>query len=365
MRPIFEVDDRLLFDIELALSAGQVTNNGPAVREFEGRLARYLGVEDCAAVSSGSTALLLATQALGLAGAKAVLPSFTFIATLNALVHAGVTPVFCDIEPDTWTMSPAHLCKLLAADQAIRLVVPVNVFGVPPDLQAICRLLDGKDAVLMLDNAHGLGTERDGVRCAPEPLVQTYSLHATKTLPAVEGGAVVTSDPRLLAEIRRLRNHGLAADPMASTPGYNAKMSELHATVALRSLQSLDAALLRRRQYAMRLRRVLTEDCADTFSVQRVPDSVESNFQNLAVLCRDPRRPVTRIQAALDGEGIETRRYFWPPLHQLPAFCGRWVLPVTDEVGRAVLCLPLHSRMDPPVLERIEAALRRSARRPD
>ena len=366
VRPIFEADDRLRSDIGLALSAGQVTNNGPLVRDFERRLARYLGVEDCAVVSSGSTALLLATHALGLAGAKAVLPSFTFIATLNALVHGGMTPVFCDIEPDTWTLSPTRLRDVLAADPAIRVVVAVNVFGVPPDLTAIRRVVDGTQAVLMFDNAHGLGTEREGVRCAPEPSVQTYSLHATKTLPAVEGGAVVASDPRLLAEIRRLRNHGIAADPLASTPGYNAKMSELHAAVALCSLRGLDAALSRRHQYAERLRRVLSHDCAATFTVQRVPDAIRSNFQNLGVLChRGDRRDVTTIQAELDGLGIETRRYFWPPLHQLPAYHGRFSLPVTDQVGDAILCLPLHSWMDPPVLDRIETALRRTARRLD
>src|SRR5207248_334496 len=121
----------------------------------------------------------------------------------------GLIPVFCDIEPDTWTLSPTHLRRLLAADPTIRLVVPVNVFGVPPDLQAIHHSLEGTQAVLMLDNAHGLGTEQEDARCAPEPLVQAYSFHATKVLPAVEGGAVVASDPRLLTEIRRLRNHGI------------------------------------------------------------------------------------------------------------------------------------------------------------
>ncbi len=362
IQPIFEVDEALLADIRMVLASGRVTNTGPYLLDLERRLARYFGVEDCVAVSSGSTALLLATRALGLAGAKAVLPSFTFIATLNALVHSGMTPVFCDIEPDTWTISPTHLSRLLAADPAIRLVVPVNVYGVPPDLPAIRRVVDGAGATLALDNAHGLGTERDGVRCAPEPLVQTYSLHATKTLAAIEGGAVVAADRWLLAEVRRLRNHGLATDCLASTCGYNAKLSELHAVVGLRSLQGLDAALARRRQYAARLRRVLTEDCAATFTVQRVPDSVDCNFQNLAVLCRRGD-DVTAIQAQLDAEGIETRRYFWPPLHQLLAYRGRFSLPVTEQVGQTVLCLPLYSHMEPAVLERIEAALRRTASR--
>src|SRR5262249_16724854 len=158
-------------------------------------LASYLGVDDCVVVSSGSAALFLATRALGLNGAKVVLPSFTFIATLNALLLAGLTPVFCDIEPDTWTLSPTQLRQLLAVDRAIRLVVPVNVFGVPPDLHAIRRVVDEDETVLVLDNAHGFGTDWDGN--APTPLAQTYSFHATKVLPAVEGGAVVSPDSRL------------------------------------------------------------------------------------------------------------------------------------------------------------------------
>src|SRR6185503_6073560 len=132
---------------------------------------------------------------------------------------AGMTPVFCDIEPDTWTMSAAHLDRLLATDRSIRLVVPVNVFGVQPDLAAIQRAIGSRNTTLLLDNAHGFGTEQDGARCPREAPVQAYSFHATKTLPAVEGGAIVASDPHLLAEIRRLRNHGVASDLQASTAG--------------------------------------------------------------------------------------------------------------------------------------------------
>jgi dTDP-4-amino-4,6-dideoxygalactose transaminase len=363
LRPIFEPDDALLDDIRGALASGRVTNDGPAVREFERRLAAYLGVEDCVAVASGSAALLLSMWALGTRRGKAVLPSFTFIATANAVVQAGLTPVFCDIDPDTWTMSPAHLRQLLADDPSIALVLPVNVFGVLPDLGAITRAMRGSRAALLLDNAHGLGTAQGGRRCPTEAPIQAYSLHATKTLPAVEGGLVLAEDPRLLAEVRRLRNHGIAADPMTSSPGCNAKLSELHAAVGLSSLRSLDGVLARRRQYAERLRRVLREECAARFTPQAIPAALQSNFQNLGVVCRTDGRPdAAGVQAELEREGVETRRYFWPPLHRLPAYGAPAVLPVTDAVGDGILCLPLHSRMDAPTLERIETALRRVAR---
>lgn len=362
VRPILDPDESLLADIRAALSSGRVTNDGPMLREFERRVAEYLGAEDCVAVSSGSAALLLAIWALDVRGGTAVLPAFTFPATLNAVLLAGMTPVFCDIDPDTWTMSPTHLERVLAADPAIRLVVPVNVFGVHPDLRGLRRVIGGGNVALLLDNAHGFGSEQGGARSPRDAAVQAYSFHATKLLPAVEGGAIVAADPRLLAEVRRLRNHGVASEPMASRPGFNAKMSELHAAVGLRSLQAIDGVLARRRDYATRLRRTMATECGGAFTVQAIPPGMRSNFQNLGVLCRRGGRPdAAAIQTALDHAGIETRRYFWPPLHQLPEHRGRCSLPVTDAVSEAILCLPLHSRMDPAVLDRIEDALRQVA----
>ena len=364
VRPILESDAGLLADLQLALSTGRVTNDGPSLRALERELARYLGVDDCVAVSSGSAALLLSIWGLGLRGGTAVLPSFTFIATLNAVVHAGLTPVFCDIEPDTWTLSPAHLRQLLATVPDVRLVVPVNVFGVPPDLAAVGAAADAAGAAVLYDNAHGLGTVQDGARCPMEPAAQTFSLHATKTLPAVEGGAVVACDPRLRAELRRLRNHGVGPDPRALSLGFNAKMSELHAAVGLRSLRGLDAALARRRAYAERLREGIRADGAARFTVQAIPAGVHTNFQNLGVLCRrGGQADAAATQAALAADGIETRRYFWPALHQVPAVAApsAAALRVTEAVAEAILCLPLYSRMAPAVLERIAAAVRRAA----
>src|SRR5262249_26847939 len=173
VKPILDPDEALMAGIHAALSSGWVTNDGPNLREFERRLAGYLGADDCVAVSSGSAALLLAIWALELRGGTAVLPAFTFPATLNAILLAGMTPVFCDSEPDAWTMSPVHLAGLLAADPSIRLVVPVNVFGVQPDLGAIRRAI-GSRAPVLLDNAHGFGTEQGGARCPQEAPLQAY-----------------------------------------------------------------------------------------------------------------------------------------------------------------------------------------------
>ncbi|GEM_PF-226836 len=353
VRPQVEPDSDLLDTITAALQSGQLTNRGTVLRDFEGSLASYLGASEVMATSSGSGALLLATLALAPRG-KAIMPAFTYIATLNCAVWAGLEPVFCDIDPHTWTMCPDSLRRTLAAHPDASLVVPVNVYGTPPDLGAIRAVCDESSAVLLYDNAHGVGTERDGARLDPHVDIQVFSLHATKILPAVEGGFVSARDPALMAELRRLCNHGLDSDLRRSKPGFNFKMSELHAAVGRHSLRQLPGALQRRRTYAKRLRAAI--ELAAAFTNQALPDGVRSNHQNLAVLAPEGA-DLDAVSGEFKRHGVGSRRYFWPPLHELQDYEGRFNLPVTDAVCARLLCLPMWSRMDDAVLARVESAI--------
>ncbi len=358
IRPRIEPDARLVGAMISSLHSGQVTNNGPELQALESELGAWLDVEEPVVVSSGSAAMSLAAAALGRTG-KAVLPSFTYIATLNAVVHAGLEPVFCDIEPDTFTMSADHLKALLQQHDDVGLVLPVNVYGVHPDLKAIVALCQDAGADVLYDNAHGMGAELDGKRSPAGPLVSIVSLHGTKICPAIEGGAVISSDPALLAEMRRLRTHGLAADMLQSTPGFNLKMSELHAAVGRHSLRELAGAVERRRDYGMRLRNWLTSRCEDAWQVQRVPADQNSNFQFLGALWRRPEaQPVPKVIDHLAKRGVQGRRFFWPPLHHLAMHDGRFDLPQTDAVVASLICLPVHNRMDFDSLLRIANATR-------
>ncbi len=358
IRPVFEPDRALLETYRAALESGCVTNDGPLTRRFEHEAARWLGVPEAVAVSSGADALLLLLRALGRTG-KAILPSFTYIATLAALVHNGLEPVFCDIEPGRWTLDPGALALLLAEHRDVSVVVPVNVFGVPPRLDVIAAMVRETGASLLYDNAHGFGTEVDAVRVPPEPAAQIFSLHATKMLPAIEGGLVVGA-PDLLAEVRRARAHGLAADPLRSEPGFNSKLDELRAATASHSLARLDASIERRRTYALRVRSSL-ERCEGFWQVQEVPANVRSNFQNLGVRSAHAHVGIDAIVAAFRREGVEVRRYFHPPLHRLERFSGA-TLPQTDALSASLVCLPIHSRMSEHDLARVERAAAQVAR---
>jgi dTDP-4-amino-4,6-dideoxygalactose transaminase len=346
VRPWVEVDQELLADLQNSLESGRLTNQGPFAERLEKEAARFLGAEDAVALSTGTAALHLALAALDLAGAEAVLSAFTYPATLNAVIHAGMRPVFCDIDPDTWTLCPRALERVVENHREAKVVIPVNVFGVPPDLEALVR----QKIAVVVDDAHGFGSRRS----AGPVTARAYSLHATKILPAAEGGLLTAADPGLLEKVRRLRNHGLAVDPLGSRPGYNEKMSELHAAVGLCSLRSFQDALARRKEYATRLRGFIRDRCGGAFTIQKIPAGVESNHQNLGVLCRAGAADCRRM---LEARGVGSRRYFHPPLHRLRFMESPVKLPVTDRVSDAILCLPLHSRMDEETLARIERAL--------
>lgn len=355
VRPVFEPDDALMATLRTSLERGVVSNNGPLVQRFEREAAAWLGVPEVVAVSTGAHGLLLPLQALGLRG-KVVLPSFTYLATLSAVTLNGLEPVFCDIDEDTFTLDPEALARVLARESGVAAVLAVNAYGVPPDLEALADLTARAGAQLLYDNAHGFGTSQAGRRLPVEPIFQMISLHATKVMPAVEGGLVVSPDARLLARVRRLRAHGVAPDPFDSTPGLNAKMCEMHAAVGLHSLARFDEALGRRRAYAARLREALSSH-GGVYRVQRVPEGVCSNFQNLAVrVVAGPTVDADDVVAAFARHGVEARRYFHPPLHRLAMFRQPVSLPRTDEASASLVCLPLHSRMDEHDLAGIERA---------
>jgi len=366
VQPIVPVDADLLATLADILASGKLTNHGPWVQRLEAGLGAWLG-GPVAAVASGSAGLQLGLAALDLhaTGARckaAILPSFTYVATANAVAQAGFVPVLCDVDPNTWTLCPRALEAVLAARDDVAVVVPVAVYGVAPDLAALAALARGAGAALVYDAAHALGTEVLRARLAAQVDVQVFSLHATKVLPAVEGGLVWARDPAVLQRIQALRCHGIGPDPFAVAIGLNAKLSELHAAVGHHSLLRLDTILANRRAYGARLTQAAGRSRA--FRVQAVPTGMRSNYQNFGLrVAIDQPHDIETVVAAFAREGVEARRYFWPPLHQLRRFAHDQAhLPVTRALVSELLCLPLHSWMDEPSLCRVEAALAAVAR---
>jgi dTDP-4-amino-4,6-dideoxygalactose transaminase len=341
-----------LFDI---LCRRQLSNCGPNARHLEERIATLTGARHVVAVGSGSAALLVAARAMNCSG-TAIVPSFTFLATAAAAVHSGLTPVFCDIDPTTWTLDPHHLQRLVEQHPDVSLVLPVTTFGVPPDLSEIDAIAASVGARVLHDACHAFGSTVSGTSVLGLPGVHTLSMHATKILSAVEGGLVCTDDEALAQEVRQRANYGFSGgDRRQSLPAFNFHFDEVRAELAHHSLDHATDALALRAEQARRLR-----DAAEGFQVQAQPDGVRSGFQEVGVAF--PHGPATDApvwQSRLRALGVEGRRYFHPPLHTLQRFTDpSTALPVTDDLCRRILCMPIHPWMPEAQLQAVEAALR-------
>jgi len=363
IRPYFDIGEEERQRIVHLLDSGYVTNNGPYVREFESKLAEHLGTRETAVVSSGSEALLLALTALDLSPGKVILPAYTYVATLNAVVQAGFEAVFCDIHPDTYVMHPDHLAEILQTHPDVRCVIPVNVYGIPPNLPTIRSLCDSASIPLIFDNAHGFGTEIAGEKMPGEPDIQCFSFHATKTLPAIEGGMVIADDPTVLATVKQLRNHGLPPKPTDHyRPGFNAKLDEIRAVIGISALEHFPETLARRRTYGQRLVEAFKR-FPDDYATQAVPRDVNTNFQNIGVRCLAAAQiGLTRTIDAFVTNGVCVRSYFSPPLYKFRGFDSGPTLPVTESVWKTLVSVPIHSRMTEEELHQIEEAAARVAR---
>lgn len=351
-RPRQDQIPRTLERIRGALETGMLTN-GPMVRELEERTAAQLGVEDVVAVASCTTGLMLVFQALGLQG-PVVMPSFTFAATGHAARWVGATPRFADVLEGPLTLDPGAVER---AREGACAVVAVHLYGTPAEVERLQRAAE--DLPLVFDAAHALGSRRGDRPIGQFGTAEVFSLSPTKVTVAGEGGLIATDDPDLAEACRLGRNYGNPGDYDCRVAGLNGRMSELHAAVALASLDGLQQRVAARTAAASSFREMLADVPGIRFPTIAPGDT--STVKDLTLRVEAPRFGLDALglAAALQAEGVETRRYYAPPLHRQRAYADlpEVSLPVTERASREVLTVPLHSDMEPAVLERVAAVI--------
>src|SRR6185503_15420667 len=238
-------DRRLLLRrIQAALRRGWLTNNGPLVQEFERRIAEFVGVRHCIAMCNGTVAMEIATRASGLSG-EVIVPSFTFIATAHALQWQQITPVFCDIDPETHTLDPKSVERMVTPRTTG--IIGVHVWGRGCDVDALKRIARKRKLKLLFDAAHAFGCSINGRMIGGFGNAEVFSFHATKFMNTFEGGAVTTNDDDLAATIRLMKNFGFAGYDNVIYIGTNGKMSEISAAMGLTSLEAVDSLICHNR----------------------------------------------------------------------------------------------------------------------
>ena len=353
-RPPLPALEDVIRRLEPSYRRGMVTN-GALVRELEEAVAARLGTRNVVAVSSCTTGLMLVLRAFGVRG-PVVLPSFTFSATAHAAAWNRLEPVFVDCDADTLQVDPNSAEEALDGAVAI---VATHVFGAPCPVERLEALADRHHLPLVFDAAHALGARRRGRPVGGFGRAEVFSLTPTKPLIAGEGGLVATDDDGLAEEVRLGRNYGDPGDYDTRFVGLNGRMSELHAAVACAGLPEFDELLARRRAIARRYQDGLSGVPGLRFPAVDVEDS--PTFKDMTVLVDRDRFGVDRdvLAAALKAEGIDTRRYFHPPVHRQTAYrterCHE--LPVTDRVSAEVLSLPIFPGLDDAAVDAVVEAV--------
>ncbi len=330
---------------------------GSRVEQFETRVAEYCGARHAVATTNCTTALQLALHQLDLKRTdEVIVPSFTFVASVNAVIHAGGTPRIVDVEPDTWNIDPR------AAEEAInrntRAILPVDQFGLAADIHAICELASRKGLRVIEDAAPSLGAAIGSARVGGISEMTCFSFHPRKTITSAEGGMVLTDDDALAARMRVLRSHGASVSDLArhhsddvvieayDEPGFNFRMSDLHAAVGLAQLERLDWLISRRRELAAEYDRAFAALESVTHSAGR--PGYFHTYQSYCIVLTDAS-PVSRQEAMrrLKAAGVTTRRGCGA-VHLEPFFVKRYGLarlPVSERLAARSITLPLFPTM--------------------
>ena len=364
-----------LREINDTLKSGWLST-GPKVIEFEAALARYDGVKYAAAVSSATAGMLLTLEAMDMAGKDVITTPYSFVATTEAIQRAGATPVYVDIDPVTLAIDPSQVESRLSRRTGC--ILPVDVAGVPSDYAALRRLARQAEVPILADASHALGARYRGKSIPRMADVAVYSFHATKNLTCGEGGMVMTRRKRLAERVKLLSLHGLTKSAYerrrkgqwaydVTALGYKANMSEMQAAMGLGNLRQFEKNQAKRKKAARRYIENLHE-LSDYLELPVCPPGSESAWHLFIIKLRLERLSITRDQfiGKMAGHGVECGVHYIPiyefsfyrDLGLRPSF-----FPVTDDVARRVVTLPLYPGLKSVQVDQVCEAVRAIARR--
>jgi dTDP-4-amino-4,6-dideoxygalactose transaminase len=354
IRPLLPPLEEVLAHYGAAYSNRLVTN-GDCVRKFENAAAEAMGVKHCIAVSSCTSGLTLVLRALGLLG-DVILPSFTFFATGHAVRWNSLRPVFADCHPQNWTVDPADVERRITKRTSA--ILAVHLYGNPCDIASLTEIAARNRLKLIFDAAHAFGSYYQGRPIGQFGDAEVFSLSPTKLVVAGEGGLVATNDAVLAKSLRALRNYGDAGDYDPEWLGANARMAEFNAALGLASLPMLEAKVRRRTQIAR-----LYEDALrglPGLAFQQVRKHDTTTFKDFSVHVTPSEFGLSRddLSKMLLADNIETRKYFYPPLHQQKLYRGyrdadRDPLPETERISGGILSLPIYESLTDETADRI------------
>jgi hypothetical protein len=324
--------------LEEIWKTGILTHNGPMVQQLERELETKLNTKWLAAVTNGTVAIQMAIKALGLKGEIITTP-FSWIATISAIKWEGCTPVFCDIEPNTLNIDPAKIEALITPSTVA--ILPVHVFGTPCDVLAIECIAKKHNLKVIYDAAHALGSTFNGSSIFDYGDVSATSLHGTKLLNTAEGGACVANSEDVYQKLKRIRFFGHDDNKEIAEDGCNGKMSEIHAALGVANMKYFDEVLADRKVKYQIYKDVLSSSTELEF--QSVIFG-ETNYSYFPVILEN-EETLLKVEQHLKEASIFPRRYFYPSLNTLTKIVDYKPTPVSENLSKRILCLPLYKAL--------------------
>jgi len=357
MRDFIPIAKPIIGEEEIAavgdvLRSGMLTQ-GKIVEQFEGEFSKYLGVKHSIAVSNGTIALDLALKGYGLQpGDEIISPAFTFIATANCALYQGLKPVFADVDPKTFNIDPQSLAEKITGKT--RAVVGVHLYGQPFDLKAAMQICEDRHLILIEDCAQAHGAEFGGKKVGGFG-TGCFSFYPTKNMTTGEGGMITTNDDALAARLRLLRNHGDTGKYNHVALGYNFRMMNLQGAIGLVQLKKLEDFTAKR----IRNAEFLTENIKiKGLTTPFQAANVRHVYHQYVVRIED-NFPASRerFMEYLQSKGIGAAVHYPKPVYEQPLYqslgYGKERCPVSEDVSRRILSLPVHPSLKEEDLEYI------------
>lgn len=326
--------DEAVHNVAECVRSGWVSSQGKFVREFEDAMAKYLGVKHAVATSSGTTALHLALSVLGVTHAdEVIVPSYTFIASANAVVYTGASPMFCDIDPVTWCIDVEDAKECIT--EVTRAIMPVHINGYPCNMDSIIKFALEHKLVIVEDACQALGGRYDDCMLGALSHVGCFSFFANKQLTTGEGGMCVTNSDEIAEELRTYRDHGREPgrqEYVHKYVGYNYRMTNMQAALGLSQISTLDDEVRRRRDLFETYRGILeSNEYTQPFDDKWSPWLYQHRVKSASL--------AQKIASAITTRGIEARTFF-VPVHKQSLYDNGSMLPTCESLHG--IMLPLH-----------------------
>lgn len=326
------------------LDSTWISSKGKFIKEFENKFAEYLGVKYAASVSNGTVALHVALLALGIGhGDEVIVPTFTYIASANAITYTGATPVFVDSDLSHWQMNANDVKKKI--NNKTKAIIAVHLYGHPCDIDELKKIAYENKLFLIEDTAEALGSEFEGKKVGTFGDVGTFSFFGNKTITTGEGGMVVTNNKDLFEKIVHIKGQGLAknAEYWHDIIGYNYRMTNICAAIGLAQLENINDVINKKREIALWYKNELKS--LPLVFHDELNEKFFSTYWMISVLAEN-QETRNKLRLHLSQNGIETRPAF-NPVHLMPMYKkDNMHYPVAVELGKRGINLPSYPELN-------------------